>query len=304
MRMACVCFSLPISDWRARSQGSASFLTGPVALVMSVCERTMAEIQLFFWLKLALWFAANTFFSIYAKRACALGAEPFELTTQLVSLGAAVAACSILGGAVCVPRCRRAWTHGVLPSAALFLGGTTFTNVSLSHISVGFTHVIKACEPMFTAGLLYCLKSTLPDKLGLLLMASIAIGVVIASVSDFPFSALGVAACLASNFCLQLRNILNHDLMATRFEFTTADDPRQLNALELLLLTFLAALPMQLALHAAAALAAPVSSPATLLWSPSAESILSACCFFVYQSFSIMVLSQVGPLTHAGSLLP
>ena len=262
--------------------------------------------SLLFWLKLALWFASNAFFSVYVKRAYVSDADPLALTTQQVLLGGVMAVTMVRAGAVRVPTSQRAWTHGLLPSAALFLGGTICTNLSLSLMSVGFTHIIKACEPIFTAGLLFCLRNSVPDGSALLAIASVAIGALISSISDLNFSALGVAAGLASNCCLQLRNILNHSLMATRVELahgacSSAEHTLQVGAMELLLLTMLVACPMQLAIHAVALLVLPGGVSSSLLsLSPSPASALSAVCFLMYQTFSILVLSQVGPIAHAG----
>ena len=262
-----------------------------------------------FWLKLALWFASNAFFSVYVKRAysdpLALSTQHvLALSTQHILLGGAVAATMVWKGAVHVPRSQRVWTRGLLPSAALYVGGTICTNMSLSLMSVGFTHVIKACEPICTTGLLFFLRNSVPDGSALLAIASVAIGALISSISDLNFSALGVAAGLASNCCLQLRNILNHSLMATRLELAhgscgSAEDARQLGAMELLLLTMLAACPMLIAIHAVALLVVPASS-LLLSLSPSPASTISAMCFLIYQTFSILVLSHVGPIAHAG----
>ena len=253
---------------------------------MAQCTRERAWLG---WL-VFVWYAANLGFNMGMKRSHALVPDVFVLTTFQFAAGALTYGAALLFSAAVLPRGLWAALGG---SATLLLGGTLFTNVSLTLLSVSFTHVIKTCEPFFTVVIVYLWDRKMPEPTACLALGVTVLGVLVASTDQRARSgksssfSVGVGVAMLANLCLQLRNVLNKKLMAKP---AAAPEAEYLRPLNLLLATLTAGLPMNLVLQATvdtyAALqpTPPTASryahygDANLLWL-----LVTPTCFVVYQ---------------------
>ena len=126
-----------------------------------------------------VWYVASLTFNVGMKRSHALVPDVLVLTTFQFGLGALAYGVALLTGAATLPHAR--WATPLLSSAALLLGGTLFTNVSLTLLSVSFTHVIKTCEPFFTVMIVYLWDGQLPHPTAVLALVVTVVGVLVAS---------------------------------------------------------------------------------------------------------------------------
>ena len=90
-----------------------------------------------------VWYVANLGFNVGMKRSHALVPDVLVLTAFQFGAGAIAFGCACLTGHAKLPHAR--WAAPLACSAVLLLGGTLFTNTSLTLLSVSFTHVIKTC---------------------------------------------------------------------------------------------------------------------------------------------------------------
>ena len=282
-----------------------------------------------------VWYVANLGFNVGMKRSHALVPDVLVLTAFQFGAGAIAFGGAWLTGHAELPHAR--WAAPLGCSAVLLLGGTLFTNTSLTLLSVSFTHVIKTCEPFFTVVIVYFWDGKLPDATAALALLVTVVGVLLASTDQRAQSGksnglvVGVGVAMLANLCLQLRNVLNKKLMVPSDRAAglggaadTAEGanltegkagaggaggaavPSPPSPLELLLATMSAGLPMHLALQGC------MDSYAALQPHPPAVSryahygdapvlwlLVPPLCFVVYQAASICVLARVEPVTHA-----
>jgi solute carrier family 35 protein E1 len=86
--------------------------------------------------------------------------------------------------------------------------GSLFTIYSLNAGSVSFTHVVKAAEPLFAAGLsAVVMKQTFSTSVYLSLLP-IIIGIAMASITELNFSWYSLITAMLSNLCYQSRIVL------------------------------------------------------------------------------------------------
>ena len=87
--------------------------------------------------QVVVWYISNLLFNLGIKRSHALVPDVIALTTIQFALGTFALALMVALGFVQLPASQ--WHRLILWSAALFLGGTLSTNVSLILLSVSFT---------------------------------------------------------------------------------------------------------------------------------------------------------------------
>ena len=269
-----------------------------------------------------LWYAGNIGFNLGMKRSHALVADVVMLTTLQFGAGAALAlAVSILSSRTQTPM--TGWLRPIVWSSALFLAGTLCTNISLIMISVSFTHVIKTCEPFFTVVIVCMWDRKWPSVTVVLSVLITAGGVGMASTAQRRSAGkanavnfqVGVLVAMLANAFLQSRNVLNKRLIQPSSSAATSKRPDDLMSppmiappqpMELILATFVVALPMQAALHAAV-FTAHALEPTSLTVSRYVNHgnahplwlIATPVAFVCYQVASILVLSRVDPVMHA-----
>jgi len=164
-----------------------------------------------------VWYTASLGFNVGMKRSHALVPDVLVLTAFQFGAGAIVYGGAWLTGHAKLPHAR--WAAPLACSAVLLLGGTLCTNMSLTLLSVSFTHVIKTCEPFFTVVIVYFWDGKLPDATAALALLVTVVGVLVASTDQRARAGksnalvVGVGVAMLANLCLQLRNVLNKKLM-------------------------------------------------------------------------------------------
>lgn len=282
-----------------------------------------------------VWFAANLAFNVGMERSLGLVPNVHVLTTFQFAAGTLCYGTMLLFQGATLPHPK--WAKQITLSAVLLLGGTLFTNVSLSLFSVSFTHVIKTCEPFFTVVIVYLWDRKVPDGTATLALVVTVLGVLAASADQRAHNGksnaivAGVGVGLAANLCLQMRNVLNKKLMVDKEPTVDREDnsplivtmpaegaegaeavkdaegePPPLKPMELLLSTLSVGLPMQLALHAAADMGAALQpeSRAVNRYAHYGDAsllwlVVPPAAFVLYQVASISVLARVDPVSHA-----
>lgn len=256
----------------------------------------------------AFWYMWNLLFNLGMKRSFRLLPSPMLLTSAQFSVGALIwLLCRSRGGLL---GSTAGMGRGELcVSAALFLGGTLCTNLSLTLLSISFTHVVKTCEPVFTVAVCYCMFGERPRALTVLALVCIVLGVVIASFGhrQMHFDSVGLGIGMLANLFLQTRNVHNKKLMQTAAD-DTDDAASRRSAAALMLLSCSLALPMQLMLHAATCLLAlggecDAGVRRRIRWPAGTEDaawlLATPTAFVLYQLGSIFVLAGVHPVAHA-----
>ena len=154
-----------------------------------------------------VWYVANLGFNVGMKRSHALVPDVLVLTAFQFGAGAIAYGIVWLAGYAKLPQER--WAVPLAGSAVLLLCGTLFTNVSLTLLSVSFTHVIKTCEPFFTVVIVYFWDGRLPDTTTALALVVTVVGVLVASTDQRARAGksnalvMGVAGAMLANLCLQ-----------------------------------------------------------------------------------------------------
>ena len=170
-----------------------------------------------------MWYGLNVLFNIGMKRSHALLPDVMLLTTLQYVAGAAALACA----AVLAPARRAAAAAAlvdgptrrkIISASVLFLFGTLATNVSLTLLKVSFTHIVKTLEPLCTVVILRVRRGERPGGTAMLALGTTLAGVLLASVSQAgprrtASLGRGLGTALLSNVFLQLRNVLNKELM-------------------------------------------------------------------------------------------
>ena len=247
------------------------------------------------------WFSCNTAFGIAVKQGYRCTHDALALTTlQMLVAGLFALLLATPGilqqhAAPFIARPRQ-----VLCSSALLLAGTLCTNLSMTILSVAFTHTVKCAEPLFTVLILYMWYAELPSCSTIASMVAIISGLVVASSAEASFDWTGFEMGMASNAFLQSRNVLNKDLLGR----AALADERPGSAPMLLALTLIAAAPLQLLLHLLVRAVSgsplwPERDPSSHCAHAYTRILEIPLAFCGYHIFSILVLSRVHPVVHA-----
>jgi solute carrier family 35, member E1 len=175
--------------------------------------------------------------------------------------------------------------------------GNLATVISLSQGSVSFTHIIKAAEPIFSAGLSALIFGDFASTSVYLTLIPIVAGVAISSVKELSFTWTGFLAGMASNLFYQLRIVLS------KKEFTgdaKAVSPSNFFRL-LTIVSALELLPISIALEGyrvrsawEAAVTAGVNTDALM-----SNLLISGFSYYCYNEVSFWILGSISPMTHA-----
>lgn len=171
--------------------------------------------------------------------------------------------------------------------------GNMATVCALFSGSVSFTHVVKAAEPLFSAGLsAVVLKSKLSTEVYVTLLP-VVLGVGLASAKDLSFSWTALTAAMISNFFYQLRMVLSKQSMSDEVSRLSAG-----NAFRVMtLLSALLLLPMALLFEGDQVMAAwsDISNHGELV----RDLLVSGAAFYLYNEISFWILDLVHPVALA-----
>jgi drug/metabolite transporter (DMT)-like permease len=174
------------------------------------------------------WYGGHLLFSIGMKHSVACVADVARLTTAQVGLGAAVLSAGY--GLRLIPAVPRwLWWQGT-PQGLLFLAGSLCTNASLTLLAVSFAYLLKAIEPFFTMALVWLVDGKPPGVLQFFSLVLASTGLMLTGCAQHAMHTAsrradapdadptageyaGVVLALLSNLLLQLRNVLNKQLL-------------------------------------------------------------------------------------------
>ena len=174
------------------------------------------------------WYATSVLFNVLLKRTFRAGGDVMLATDLMFAAGPLVLALLV---ATSSRRRELVRTIGValsdgsghrgqlIASSALFLGGTLCTNLSLTVLSLSFTHVVKTAEPLVSAVMVWAWRGERPKLLTSASLVLIFVGLVIACEAQRTTifrsrSAIGgLFHGMLANCCFQGRNILNKSLL-------------------------------------------------------------------------------------------
>ena len=170
-----------------------------------------------------MWYGLNVLFNVGMMRSHALLPDVMLLTTLQYVAGAAALACSAMLAPARRAAAAAALTDGptrrkLFIASVLFLFGTLATNVTLTLLKVSFTHIVKTLEPLCTVVILRVRRGERPGSTVMLALGTTLAGVLLSSVYQTgsrrnAFLGYGLGTAMLSNVFLQLRNVLNKELM-------------------------------------------------------------------------------------------
>ena len=161
----------------------------------------------------ALCYALNIGYNIYNKMA--LNAMPLPWTLATFQLFAGIPYVALLWGTGLrvAPKLSTENVKNLAPSALCHLGTHVGAVLSLGAGAVSFTHIVKASEPVVSAGLsALLLKQFMPLPVYLSLIPVIG-GVGLASLKELSFSWLAFSTAMLSNVASASRAILSKGLL-------------------------------------------------------------------------------------------
>jgi len=247
----------------------------------------------------ALWYLFNIGYNIYNKKA--LNALPIPWTMALLQLF------------VGIPYCFALWTTGLRKAPKLSMDNVkTLIPVSLGHLgthigavislgagAVSFTHIIKASEPVVSAGLSAVMLGAVYSPITYLTLLPIVGGVALASLGELAFTWLGFGAAMLSNLSSALRAILAKKTMGGGVgeNMTEANIYGVLTILATIML-----LPISLIIEPPGKIMACISAALAkgltpgYLWTCS---LLAGAYYYLYNEVAFLALGRVNPVTHA-----
>jgi solute carrier family 35 protein E1 len=190
---------------------------------------------------------------------------------------------------------------------AFFHGlGNIATTYSLGAGAVSFTHVVKAAEPIFSAGLsAVILKSYLSLRTCLCLIP-IVLGVGLASLAEITFTWFGFSTALLSNLLYQLRNVYSKLELSKHDAVPHKSEPAPTSVELFRAITIMGAtlmLPVALILEGHLF----EKSMNELLLHSSTDirrelfinTVVSGISYYLYNEVAFRILNKVSPTTHA-----
>jgi len=191
--------------------------------------------------------------------------------------------------------CGRPDAH-TLPSPSL---SSRHQVVSLGAGAVSFTHIIKASEPVVSAGLSALLLGAVYSPITYLTLVPIVGGVALASLKELSFTWVGFIAAMGSNLSSALRAILAKKTMGGG----VGENMTEANLYAVLtILAFIAMVPISLLIESPAAVMATIKAATATgltskyLWT---QSILAGAFYYLYNEVAFLALGRVNPVTHA-----
>jgi len=245
-----------------------------------------------------LWYAFNVAYNIYNKKV--LNSFPFPWTVACLQLG--------IGLLYVLP----VWSLNIRPAPTLNLAelkalspvatfnsiGHVATVVALGGGSVGFVHIVKAAEPLFSTAFSAVILNVFQPFVVNLSLIPVVLGVCVASVSELSFTwPTFINACLSSTF-FSLRSIYSKLVMTKEMQQKNLDAANLYAVVTVL--SFLAVLPFAIAMEGP--LLADGYSKAVAEMGVSTfykQNILCGLTFYLYNEVAYLVLGEVSAVTHA-----
>jgi len=247
----------------------------------------------------ALWYLFNIGYNIYNKKALNALPIPYTMAALQLFVGIPYVFALWLTGLRKAPKLSSDNIKTLVPVSLGHLGTHIGAVVSLGAGAVSFTHIIKASEPVVSAGLSAVLLGAIYHPITYLTLLPIVGGVAIASLTELSFTWVGFIAAVGSNFASALRGILAKKTMGGG----VGENMTEANLYAVLtILAFIAIVPLSLILEPPKAVMAAISTAlangntASYLW---VQSILAGAFYYLYNEVAFLALGRVNPVTHA-----
>merc|ERR1719331_3064846 len=205
----------------------------------------------------ALWYLFNIGYNIYNKKA--LNALPIPYTMAALQLLVGIPYVAVLWatGLRKAPKLSVDNVKTLIPVSLGHLGTHIGAVVSLGAGAVSFTHIIKASEPVVSAGLSALLLGAFYSPITYLTLVPIVGGVALASLKELSFTWVGFIAAMGSNLSSALRGILAKKTMGDG----VGENMTEANIYAVLtILAFVFILPISLAVESPAMISSAISA--------------------------------------------
>jgi solute carrier family 35 protein E1 len=251
-----------------------------------------------------LWYSLTIVYNVTNKRVLNHIPLPASIATLQLFIGIPLFVIPLfLSGSYSSDSLR--WKH-FLPywKIALCHGlGNIATTYSLGAGSVSFTHIIKAAEPVFSAGLSAVILKSYLSLRTLLCLVPIVVGVGMASLTELSFTWVGFGTALLSNLFYQLRNVLAKLELGGSSDSVKAEPPPSPVQLfrAITMLSAILMLPIALASEGYlfektffSLLQSSVNRRELFV-----NLIASGVSYYLYNEVAFRILNRVSPTTHA-----
>jgi len=245
-----------------------------------------------------LWYALNIGYNIYNKKVLNVLPLPWTMGLAQLAIGLLYFVPLWATGLRKAPKLSQENLKTLSPLAMCHLGTHMGAVLSLGAGAVSFTHIVKASEPLFTAGLsAVFLQQFMPWQVYATLLPVVG-GVAIASLTELSFSWLSFSTAMASNTFSALRGIFAKKSMnkPQGENMNSANLYAVLTCMSVAMLTPLALLVEGAKMKGVweAALATGISAG-----SLSTQILLSGLFYYLYNEVAFLALDNVAPVTHA-----
>ena len=156
----------------------------------------------------ALWYLFNIGYNIYNKKALNAMAIPWTMALLQLFVGIPYVAALWATGLRKAPKLTTDNIKTLVPVSLGHLGTHIGAVISLGAGAVSFTHIIKASEPVVSAGLSAVMLGAVYSPITYATLLPIVGGVALASLKELSFTWLGFWAAILSNVSSALRAIL------------------------------------------------------------------------------------------------
>jgi len=247
----------------------------------------------------ALWYLFNIGYNIYNKKA--LNALPIPYTMAALQLFVGIPYCFALWltGLRKAPKLSTDNVKTLIPVSLGHLGTHIGAVVSLGAGAVSFTHIIKASEPVVSAGLSALMLGAFYSPITYLTLIPIVGGVALASLKELSFTWVGFIAAMGSNLSSALRGILAKKTMGGG----VGENMTEANLYGVLtILAFIAMVPISLLVESPTMVMSTIKAAtasglsAKYLWT---QSLMAGAFYYLYNEVAFLALGRVNPVTHA-----
>lgn len=260
----------------------------------------------------ALWYFFNIFYNVANKKALNALNLPWLQSLACVAVGLPYIFFMWAVGARPAPIITKDLLPTITQQSLLHAAGNVGGNVAFGAGALGFAHVLKSCEPAFTAIFSGLITGKWDHPYVYLTLIPIMGGVAYASASELNFNMLQFVAAMVSNVAFSLRAILGKVAMSNEKvrSVSKLDGPNTFATLQIG--ATLATIPAVAMMEGVAALV-PNTHPnwkkaigkldhaGTLitegyLWK---QLILAGLMFQLYYECAFLALDSVSPVTHS-----
>jgi len=259
-----------------------------------------------------LWYFFNIFYNVANKKALNALNLPWLQSLACVGVGIPYIALIWALGVRDTPKIDNKLLPSIIQQSSLHAAGNVGGNVAFGAGALGFAHVLKSCEPAFTAIFSGLINGKWQHPFVYATLIPIMGGVAYASASEVNFNMLQFVSAMVSNVAFSLRAVLGKKTMSDRSirEVAKLDGPNTFSVLQIgaTLLT----IPFVVAVEGWRTLA-PWTHPSWkaaigkldhagamitegYLWK---QLILSGLMFQLYYESAFLALDAVSPVTHS-----